>query len=158
VLGQGGIGVLRHLIAQGGGLVRPDDRPPPGAGLGRQAAGLLALLSPATDRARPDAEEAGGLGLTEAGVDGTQQPLAEVDRILLHPQSLTSSQLNCNPLKANHSRIFASQPQSFLRLQPQDCSQGGGEGVGVVRHHLMPCAWNDPGLDRGIEGLCQWRG
>jgi hypothetical protein len=31
--------------------------------------------------------------LTEPGVDGTQQPLAEVDRILLHADSLTSTQL-----------------------------------------------------------------
>jgi hypothetical protein len=40
----------------------------------------------------------GGLGLAEAGVDGPQQPFAEVNRVLLHPGSLASPQLLRNPL------------------------------------------------------------
>jgi hypothetical protein len=35
----------------------------------------------------------GGLGQGQAGVDGPQQPFAEVGRVLLHPASVLQGQL-----------------------------------------------------------------
>jgi len=98
MVSKGGIRLPGHLRPQRGGLVRADRGASAGAGFGRHAAGLALPLAPAGDRAGADAEEAGGLGVTEAGVDGAQQPLAEVDRLLLHLRSLASAQLKCNPL------------------------------------------------------------
>ncbi len=59
---------------------------------------VTASLAPAGDRPGADAEEAGGLGLAESGVDGTQQPLEEVDLILVRSASLAPALLKCNPL------------------------------------------------------------
>jgi len=98
VLGQGGVRRRANLRDQRRLGVRADAPPPPGPGRRGHAAGLAPPPPPALDRAPPDAEEAGRLGLGEAGVDGPQQPLAEVGRVLLHRRSLARDQLFRNPL------------------------------------------------------------
>ncbi len=72
------------LGRQRGNVLRCDAPGPSRAGARCQGTALPLPPSPALDGGGPDAEEAGGLGLAETGVDGPQQPLAEVDRILLH--------------------------------------------------------------------------
>lgn len=67
---QGGIGLGAHLGQERHILVAPDaPRSPWPQGRG-DAAGLALPSSPALDRGCADAEEAGGLGVAEAGVDG----------------------------------------------------------------------------------------
>ena len=61
-------------------------------------ASLALLGAPPLDRADPDTEEAGRLGLREPGVDGSQQPLAEVGGVLLHSPIVAPAQLLRNPL------------------------------------------------------------
>jgi hypothetical protein len=72
------------LDRQRGNVPWSDAPGPPRARTRGEGAALPLPPAPALDGGGPDAEEAGGLGLAEAGVDGPQQPLAEVDRILLH--------------------------------------------------------------------------
>jgi hypothetical protein len=84
VLAQRGVGVGTHLGQQRPLLLAPDTPRTPRAWRRCHAAGLALLPAPALDRRRPDAEQAGGLGLAEAGGDGPKQPFAEVDRVLLH--------------------------------------------------------------------------
>jgi hypothetical protein len=80
-------------------LSLPSDPPPPPRSRGSSdRAGLTPPLSPSRDGAHADAEEAGRLGLGETGVNGSQQPLAEVGRVLLHRHSLASAQLFRNLL------------------------------------------------------------
>ena len=93
MLNQRGIRRRLHLGDQRR-LGLPGDPPSPaGARGGQYPAGLVAPPSPPLDRTDPDAEEAGRLGLGEAGVNGSQQPLAEVGRVLLHLRSLARGQL-----------------------------------------------------------------
>jgi hypothetical protein len=54
--------------------------------------------SPSLDRAHANAKEAGRLGLGQAGVDGSQQPFADVGRVLLHPDTISKVQLFRNLL------------------------------------------------------------
>jgi hypothetical protein len=54
---------------------------------------LLTPLPPAFDGADANAEEAGRLDLRETGVNRSQQPLAEVGRVLLHRHSLPLAHL-----------------------------------------------------------------
>ena len=84
MLGQRRIRMTVDLGCQRGNVLRIDAPRPSRAGAWGQTAALPLPPSPALDGGGPDAEEAGGLGLAETGVDGSQQPLAEVDRILLH--------------------------------------------------------------------------
>ena len=93
MLAQGGIGEGTHLGQQGPFLGAPDPARSPRAGPWCHAAALALPPPPARDRRRPDAEETGGLGLAQAGVAGPQQPLAEVDRVLLHGHSIADYQL-----------------------------------------------------------------
>jgi len=71
---------------------------PSGSRGGQHPARLLAPPSPPLERADTDAEEAGRLGLGKAGVNGSQQPFAEVGRVLLHRHSLAQGQLLRNLL------------------------------------------------------------
>jgi hypothetical protein len=75
-----------------------DPSPPPRSRGSGDEAGLTLPLSPPRDGAHADAEEAGRLGLGETGVNGSQQPLAEVGRVLLHPHSFPLAQLLRNSL------------------------------------------------------------
>ena len=76
--------------------------------IGEENDGRFLPSPPAPDRGGADAKEAGGLGLAEAGVDGPQQPLAEVDRVLLHrPQSRSRSSFP-QPALARRSRTYTS--------------------------------------------------
>lgn len=84
MLGQRRIRMELDLGCQRGNVVRCDAPGPSRAQTWCDAAALALPPAPALDRGGPDAKEAGGLGLAETGVDGSQQPLAEVDRILLH--------------------------------------------------------------------------
>jgi hypothetical protein len=84
MLAQGGIGQGAHLGQQDPLLGAPDPAWSPRSRPRGQAAALTLLAPQARNRRRPDAKETGGLGLAEAGIDGPQQPLAEVDRVLLH--------------------------------------------------------------------------
>ncbi len=93
VRGQCRICMLGDLILQRRRLLRANGGRATGSWFGGHLAGGGAPLAPPSHGAGADAKQAGGLGLTEPGVDGTQQPLAEVDRILLHADSLTSTQL-----------------------------------------------------------------
>jgi hypothetical protein len=88
VLGQGGVRRGADLRLQAGGVGWADLGRAPRPRPGRQVAALAPLALPALDRRGPDAEEAGRLGLGQAGVDGPQQPLAEVGGVLLHPGSV----------------------------------------------------------------------
>ena len=81
-------GVARTWATSAASASRPIRRRPAGPRGGGDGAGLVPPLPPPLDRAEPDAEEAGRLGLGKPGVDGSQQPLAEVGRVLLHPHSL----------------------------------------------------------------------
>ena len=65
-----------------------------------RACGALPL-PPAPDRAGTDAEEAGGLGRGEPGVDRSQQPFAEVGRVLLH--ALPSHTRNFSATRSIHT-------------------------------------------------------
>ncbi|MDQ3443026.1 MAG: hypothetical protein M3490_05400, partial [Chloroflexota bacterium] len=98
VRGQPGIGLRGHLAAAPCGLRWPDPGRMSGARLRSHVAGVAAWLPPAGDRPGSDAEAAGGLCLAGPRVHGPEPPLAEVDRILLHPQRLASPQLFRNPL------------------------------------------------------------
>ena len=88
VLGQRRIRMALDLGRQRGNVVRCDPPGPSRTEARCHAAALPLSPSPALDGGGPDAEEAGGLGLAEPGVDGAQQPLAEVDRLLPHPHEL----------------------------------------------------------------------
>jgi hypothetical protein len=77
-----------HLCRQRSGVGRSNPWRTPRPGTRHHAAGLPLPPSPALDRGRADAEEPGRLDLAETGVDGAQQPLAEVDRVLLHAAEL----------------------------------------------------------------------
>jgi hypothetical protein len=98
VLAQRGIRRGADLGHQRGFGLWADPPSPAGTRGGHHPARLLASSSPPFDRALANAEEAGRLGLRETGVDGSQQPLAEVGRILLHHPSLAQGQLFRNPL------------------------------------------------------------
>ena len=91
-------GAARTWATSAGSASRAIRRDRPGRGEAATEPVWLAPLSPPLDRAEPDAEEAGRLGLGKAGVDGSQQPLAEVGRVLLHRHSLTEDQLLRKPL------------------------------------------------------------
>jgi hypothetical protein len=84
VLGQRRLRMVLNLGSQHGKLEGGDAPGPSRADARCHAAALPLPPSPALDGGRPDAEEAGGLGLAEPGVDGAQPPLAEVDRLRLH--------------------------------------------------------------------------
>jgi hypothetical protein len=84
VLAQRGIWGGPDLSQQGRFLLAPD-RP----GLTRTClrghrSRLALTAAPALQRRRADAAKAGELGWAEAGVQSPQQPVAEVDRVLLH--------------------------------------------------------------------------
>jgi hypothetical protein len=98
VLGQRGVWRRADLSDQGRFGCWSDPPRPPGSGGGDHRAALASPLTPAFDRAEANAEEAGRLGLGQAGVDGAQEPFAEVGRVLLHPDSLTPGQLIRNLL------------------------------------------------------------
>ena len=83
---------------QRGFLLRPNAATAAGAASGRKRAGLALLGAPALDRADTDAEEAGRLDLWQPGINGSQQPLAEVGGVLLHAPSIAGAQLLRNPL------------------------------------------------------------
>ena len=93
-------GVWRGLHLGDQRRLGPWSDPPRAArpGLGGRGSGLALSPPPALDRAHADDEEVGRLGLGEASVDGSQQPLAEVGRILLHRPSLARNQLFRNLL------------------------------------------------------------
>ena len=82
VLSQRGIRGGTNLGHEGWLGLSGDPSRPPGPGRGGHRAGLAVPLAPSLDRAEPDAEETGRLGLGKAGVDGSHQPLAEVGRVL----------------------------------------------------------------------------
>jgi hypothetical protein len=84
VLGQGGVGGGGHLGAQLGLLRRADQPGPAEARRRRRAAGRLAPLLPPRQGGPVDAEAADGLRLGEPGVDGPQEAVAAVGRVLLH--------------------------------------------------------------------------
>ena len=65
---------------------------------GTECPGLLATTAPAFDRAFPDAKKAGRLSLRESGVNGSQQPLAEVGGVLLHALTFAPAHLFRNAL------------------------------------------------------------
>ena len=65
---------------------------------GRHPAGLASLLLPAADGAVGDAKGAGGLRSRQPGVQGAQQAVAKVGRVLFHPDSIAPGRLLCNPL------------------------------------------------------------
>jgi hypothetical protein len=91
VLRQRRIGMPGDLRPERAGLVRPECGRPSRTWQRGHAAGGVLPLAPANDGAGADAKGAGGLGLAEPGVDGAQQPLAEVDRLLLHPARVPST-------------------------------------------------------------------
>ena len=70
----------------------------PSRGVRRDAAGLAPPLLPAADGSFRDAKGAGGLRLCQPGVQGAQQAVAKVGRVLFHPGSFAPGQLLCNPL------------------------------------------------------------
>ncbi|MCD6057892.1 MAG: hypothetical protein K0Q89_1422 [Thermomicrobiales bacterium] len=98
MLVQRGVGVDRRLGAQGRFVAGPDAAAAPHARLGRGPAGLAPSLPPAADRPVGDAEGAGGLRLLQPGVQGAQQAVAEVGRVLFHPRRIAPGQLLCNAL------------------------------------------------------------
>ena len=100
MLAQRGIRGGTNLGHEGWLGLAGDPSRPPGPGRGGHRAGLAVPLAPSLDRAEPDAEETRRLGLGQAGVDGSHQPLAEVGRVLLHRHSLTEDQLLRKPLYA----------------------------------------------------------
>lgn len=87
MLDQRGIGRGTDLGYQGGLGLAADPSSPAGPGRGGHRTGLALPLAPAFDGAEPDAKKTGRLGLGKTGVDGSQQPLAEVGRVLLHRHS-----------------------------------------------------------------------
>ena len=98
MFGQGGIWRGSDL-GQQGRFIRWSDTTMPSwswpCGLG---AGLALLGAPTLDGADPNTEEAGRLSLREPGGDGSQQPLAEVGGVLLHPEIVALARLFRNPL------------------------------------------------------------
>ena len=98
---------LRHLHAraqhgasdkQGRLVLRPDAAMPARSSSGCHRAGLPHLLSPALDGTDADAKQAGRLDLWQPSVNGSQQPLAEVGGVLLHPPSFARAQVFRNSL------------------------------------------------------------
>jgi hypothetical protein len=89
VFGQCGVGVRLHLRPQRRFVLHPDLPVPSGARFGSHASRLTPLLPPAADRPIRNAEGAGGLRLPQPGVQGPQQALAKVGRILLHLHSVS---------------------------------------------------------------------
>ena len=69
-----------------------------GAASGGKRTGLALLGAPTLDGTDTDAKEAGRLDLWQPSVNGSQQPLAEVGGVLLHPSSISRAQLLRNPL------------------------------------------------------------
>ena len=98
MLRQRGIGSRTHLREQGCFVLRSDATMASRSGPGGHRAGLALLGAPALDRTDANAEEAGRLGLREPGVNGSQQPLAEVGGVLLHAGIVAPAQLLRNPL------------------------------------------------------------
>src|SRR5215204_5312877 len=84
MLGQGGVGGGSDLGPQGRSVRGTDAREAAGTRPRRHGARGALAPPPAHDRAGTDAEEPGGLGHGEPAVDRSQQPLAEVGRVLLH--------------------------------------------------------------------------
>lgn len=98
MLDECGVGRGGHLRQQRRFLLWPDAATAAGAASSHQRAGLALLGAPALDRADTDAKQAGRLDLWQPGVNGSQQPLAEVGGILLHSPSISTAQLLRNPL------------------------------------------------------------
>ena len=98
MLRERGIRRGSHLRQQRRFILGSDATMPPGPRPRSQGTGLTLLDTPAFDGADPNTEEAGHLGLGESGVDGSQQPLAEVGGIRLHPEIVAQAQLFCYPL------------------------------------------------------------
>jgi hypothetical protein len=98
VLGERGIRCGSDLGQQRRLLIRPNPAMTPWPSPRSEGAGLALLDTPAFDRTDPNTEEAGRLGLREPGVIGSQQPLAEVGGVLLHPEIVTPARLFRNPL------------------------------------------------------------
>jgi hypothetical protein len=86
VLGQRGVGSGGDLGSQRRGLVGADARAPTGARQRRGQPGGAPASAPADNRAGADVEEPGGLGQGEPSIDRSQQPFAEVGRVVLHPR------------------------------------------------------------------------
>ena len=91
MLGQRGIRRGPNLGTQARFLLWPDATTAARAAAGRERTGLALLLPPALDGTATDAKEAGRLDLRESGVNGSQQPLAEVGGVLLHPPSFAKA-------------------------------------------------------------------
>ena len=98
MLSQRGIRGGPHLGDQRRLGLRPHPARATGSGRGGDGAGLVPPSSPSLDRAHANAKESGRLGLGQAGVDRPQQPLAEVGRVLLHPDTISKIQLFRNLL------------------------------------------------------------
>lgn len=98
MLGKRGIWRRRHLGLERRRRLRPHESCPAGTWHAGHGARLALHLSPAFDRTQSNTEEAGRLGLREPGVNGSQQPLAEVGGVLLHPAILPPVRLIRNPL------------------------------------------------------------
>lgn len=98
VLSQGGIGQRLDLGQQRRLGLPPNAPPPTRSRRGGQRAGFLLSAAPAFDRAFADTKAAGRLSLREPGVDGSQQPLAEVGGVLLHAPTFSPVQLFRNAL------------------------------------------------------------
>jgi hypothetical protein len=98
MLGQRAIRMGANLGRQCGSLGGNNPCRPPRTAPWRHAVGLPLPPTPPLDRRRADAEETGDLGLAEPGVKGSQQPLAEVDRVLLHTASVPCHHVFCKEL------------------------------------------------------------
>ena len=93
-----------HRVPPGPGPARPL-RPPARCGACDQGVGRRPAAPLSCRRCRqrlmelsPTPKVAGRLSLGEPGVNGSQQPLAEVGRVLLHPPSVSPVQLFRNTL------------------------------------------------------------
>ena len=101
---------------------------------------VRADAAPALDRRRADAEEAGDLGLAEAGVHSPQQPLAEVDRVLLHRTAVITA-IICSASRSSTAApvgIVTRTNSDGLHTIPR-LANGSGSGAHVSTATLMTC-------------------
>src|SRR5215203_3662361 len=112
MLSQGGVGGGSDLGPQGRRVRGTDARGAAGTRSRRHGTRGALAPPPADDRAGTDAEEPGGLGHGKPAVDRSQQPLAEVGRVLLHalPSHTSNSSATRSSLK-----VGSSEPGSWRR-------------------------------------------
>src|ERR671916_439186 len=126
VLGQRRIRLRADLGQQllfGRGIKEPAASQPR---FGSDRAGFAPLPLPATNRPVGDAKGAGGLRSCQPGVQGAQQAVAKIGRVLFHAGSIAPWSTLVQPALSGLTKVLG---QGMLRAHPEGARDAESDGT-----------------------------